>query len=97
MRALFSTSYLFVTMILGAIALAITAVTAPPLLDGMMTVAEGVRGYIVSLGFLPADLNIWLKFLLSEQQLVFLFFVIMVRIAISVVESLIRWLIRPID
>ncbi|MEZ5851023.1 MAG: hypothetical protein R3D68_10295 [Hyphomicrobiaceae bacterium] len=87
-RLLLSTGNVVVSLIIGAIALALVGINYPETLDELITAATTVKSWIVASG-LPTKYNVWVKLLLEEKQLVFMFFTIMARIALS----LLTWVI----
>lgn len=87
-RLLLSTGNVVVSLIIGAIALAVVGINYPETLDELITAATTVKSWIVASG-LPTKYNVWVKLLLEEKQLVFMFFTIIARIAMS----LLTWII----
>ena len=82
---------IFFSLFLGALALAFCAVQYPSLVNNFLIVAEGLKHNITTTD-IPVQYNIWIKFLLQEQQLVFMFFVIIMR----VIFALIVWGVNSI-
>jgi len=82
-RLLFSTGNVVVSLILGAVALAFVGINSPELLDRLITVAVTVKSWIVASGLDP-KYNVWVRLLLEEKQLVFMFFTIAMRILMSI-------------
>ncbi len=82
-RLLFSTGNVVVSLVLGAVALAFVGINAPELLDRLITVAATVKSWIVASGLDP-KYNVWVRLLLEEKQLVFMFFTIAMRILMSI-------------
>jgi hypothetical protein len=87
-RILLSTGNIIFSLVLGAIALAFVGIHYPETLDQIITVASSVKGYIVNTN-LPPKYNVWVRLLLEEKQLVFMFFTILVRIALAIVQSIV--------
>jgi hypothetical protein len=81
-RIISATVNIFFSLVLGAFALAFCAVQYPDSINSLLIVAEGVKRNITEAG-IPVQYNIWIKFLLQEQQLVFMFFVIIMRIVFA--------------
>lgn len=81
-RLIFSTGNVILSLILGALALAFVGINAPETLDRLITVAGTVKGWIVGAGLSP-KYNVWVRLLLEEKQLVFMFFTIAMRILMS--------------
>jgi hypothetical protein len=84
LRLLFGTGVLFLSIVLGAIALVYVGVNAPGVLDVFLGWARVTKDLITGAGLTP-QYNIWVKFLLEEQQLVFVFFTIAARIFLALV------------
>ena len=87
LRLLLGTSTLFVSFVLGAIALVYVGIQAPWVLDMMLGWARTVKDLITGTA-LDQQYNIWVKFLLEEQQLVFMFFTIGARIVLGLIGGL---------
>jgi hypothetical protein len=87
LRLLLGTSTLFISFVLGAIALVYVGIHAPWVLDMMLGWARTVKDLITGTGLDP-QYNIWVKFLLEEQQLVFMFFTIGARIVLGILGGL---------
>lgn len=87
LRILFSTSSIFLSLVLGALALALVGINYPEVLSMMIGWARQLKGALTSTG-LAAKYNIWIELLLEERQLLFMFFTIGARIALAVVGSL---------
>ena len=86
-RLALSTGNIVVSLLLGAMALAFVGINSPETLDRLITVAGTVKGYIVGTS-LPAKYNVWVRLLLEEKQLVFMFFTILTRIVLSILAWL---------
>lgn len=78
-------------MLLGAIAMAIVAVNWPETMEAILNMATGVKEYLTNTG-LASKYNVWVKFLIQEQQLVFMGFVIFTRILLAMLIALIFYL-----
>jgi len=87
LRLLLSTSTLFLSLILGAVALAVVAVNSPALLHEMLGFAGDLKSIITSTGLDP-QYNIWVELLLEERQLLFMLFTIGVRIVLGLLAGL---------
>ena len=90
-RVIAATLNIFFSLFLGALALAFCAVQYPGIVNDFLIVAEGLKHNITTTD-IPVQYNIWIKFLLQEQQLVFMFFVIIMR----VIFALIVWGVNSI-
>lgn len=86
-RIFLSTGNIVVSLLLGAVALAFVGINFPETLDKIINVAGTVKGYLVNTN-LAAKYNVWVRLLLEEKQLVFMFFTILARIVMSIVTWL---------
>jgi hypothetical protein len=84
-RLVISTGSIVLSLVLGALALAFVGINSPEVLDKLITLAATVKSYIVGTN-IPAKYNVWIRLLLEEKQLVFMFFTIMARIVLSLIE-----------
>ena len=87
---------IFLSLLMGAIALAIVGVEYPATLDYMLDQASDFKTWLLAHSTLETKYNVWVKFLVQEQQFVFMFFVIVMRLALlllfSLFTGLYRWL-----
>lgn len=87
---------IFLSLVLGALALAYVGVEHPTWLDAMLDHASDFKTWLLAQSTLETKYNVWVKFLIQEQQFVFMFFVIVMRLALLIVfamaEGLYRWL-----
>lgn len=85
-RLIQSVLSLVASLVLGAVAFTITAIYAPNTLEAVQINAGYLQDAVLltsqSLGA-EANVNVWLRFLVSDQQLVFLGFVILVRVILA--------------
>lgn len=88
----FSTSYVAVTVVMGALALAFTGIFFPETLQAMLRTATNIKAVLTNTG-VPAKYNIWLQLLLEERQMLFAFYVIMTRFVLSALIDLAKWLV----
>ena len=88
----FSTSNIFISLVLGALMLAFVGVTSPETLSYLIGWARSVKGALISTGIAP-KYNVWIELLLEEKQLIFMFFTILARILMAAVVGAFRWLI----
>ena len=79
-----------VSMVLGHIALAYVGIFYPERLEGMIEVAGMVKKWIVGAG-IPSRYNVWIRLLLEEKSLLFMFFSFIARIFILMVGGVIGW------
>lgn len=90
-RVIAATSNIFFSLLLGAVALAVVAVQWPGVMEDIINVATGLKDYLTNTG-LASKYNVWIKFLLQEQQLVFMGFVIVTRIILAILIAFIFYL-----
>ncbi len=87
---------IFLSLLLGAAALAYVGVEYPMYLDAMLDEASDFKTVLLANTGLEAKYNVWVKFLVQEQQFVFMFFVVVMRILLLLVfqggPALARWL-----
>jgi hypothetical protein len=86
LRLLLSTSTIFLSLILGAFALAIVGYNSPETLSTMLGWARELKSVITTTGIDP-KYNIWVELLLEERQLLFMFFTIAARILLAVLAA----------
>lgn len=86
LRLLLSTGNIFLSLILGAIMLALVGYNYPETLSQMLGWARALKGAITSTGLEP-KYNIWLELLLEERQLLFMFFTIIARVLLSIITA----------
>lgn len=87
-RVFQSTANIFFSLLLGAFALALCAIYAPEMLELLQIKASLLKDDILwgltSLGT-KANVNVWVRFLVQDQQLVFMGFVIFMRISLALI------------
>lgn len=87
---------IFLSLLLGAIALAYVGVEHPGLLNSMLDTASDFKTLLLANTGLEDKYNVWVKFLVQEQQFVFMFFVILMRLIllllVAMATGLYRWL-----
>lgn len=83
-RLLAAAANIFLSLLLGAIALAFLAVQFPDIIQTLLNSAGWLRDQVTGTGLDP-KYNIWLTFLIDERQLVFLGFVIVMRILLALI------------
>jgi hypothetical protein len=86
LRLFLSTGNIFLSLILGALMLAMVGYNSPETLSEMLSWARSLKGWITSTGLEP-KYNIWLELLLEERQLLFMFFTIIARILLFIVTA----------
>lgn len=86
LRLLLGTSTIFLSLILGAFALAVVGYNSPETLSQMLGWARDLKGVITTTGVDP-KYNIWVELLLEERQLLFMFFTIAARILLALIAA----------
>ena len=78
---------IFLSLVLAAIALVYVGIEHPTALEGMLVQASHFKEVMTNTSYTGLDVryNVWVKFLLQEQQFVFMFFVIVMRIVLLLV------------
>ncbi len=92
MRRLFiSTSNVFFSLILCAIAFGYVFLKYPDTMAQILDWANGLKAWLITRG-ISTEYNNWMRVLLEERQLVFMGFTIVARIALSIVTGTLAWL-----
>ena len=86
-RVLLATTNIFVSLVLGALAMGAVWYLAPETMQTLFQSASGIKNWLVSRG-ISATYNNFLWFLIEERQLVFMGFVMATRIVLAIVVSL---------
>ena len=86
LRLLVGTSTIFLSLVLGAFALAVVGYNSPETLSTMLGWARDLKGVITTTGIDP-KYNIWVELLLEERQLLFMFFTIAARIVLALIAA----------
>lgn len=94
-RMTLSVGSIAVSMVLGHIALAYVGIFYPERLEGMIEVAGMVKKGIVGAG-IPSKYNVWIRLLLEEKSLLFMFFSLIARIFVLMVAGSLGWAWRRI-
>jgi len=87
---------IFLSLLLGAIALALCAYYAPDWLEFLQIEAGYLKDWILSTmkaAGSTSSINVWVRFLVQDEQLVFMAFVIVTRVLLYFVLSFIASLI----
>lgn len=92
LRLLLGTSTIFLSLVLGAFALAFVGYESPETLSHMLAWARDLKSVLTSTG-LDAKYNIWIELILEERQLLFMFFTIGARIVLGIIGALFAALI----
>lgn len=87
-RILMSSGILFLSLILGAILLALVGYNSPETLSEMLGWARSLKQFIITRGLAP-QYNIWVELLLEERQLLFMLFTVAARIILGALMALI--------
>jgi hypothetical protein len=87
LRILFSSFSFVVTMVIGAIAFAATAINFPAIMRDLIAMAQQLPGYLTNLGISPEYL-VWVDILLSGDKLVLLGFILVARIIVTVIAGI---------
>jgi hypothetical protein len=86
-RVLLASANIFVSLVLGALAMGAVWYFYPETMQAFFQHASGVKSWLVSRG-LAATYNNFLWFLIEERQLVFMGFVMVTRIVLASIVSL---------
>ena len=86
LRVLLSTGTIFLSLILGAFAMAVVGYNWPETLSMMLGWARDLKSVITRTGLEP-KYNIWVEILLEERQLLFMFFTIAARIFLALLTA----------
>lgn len=87
-RLLASTGNVLLSLILGAVAVAMVGIHYPEQLSVMLGWARELKLFITGLGLEPRY-NIWVELMLEERQLLFMGFTIVARLILSIITGLI--------
>ncbi|MAI44485.1 MAG: hypothetical protein CBC34_001030 [Hyphomicrobiaceae bacterium TMED74] len=91
-------SVIFFSLLLGALAMVYVGIEHPTTLESMLVQAGHFKSSLTDTANTGLDpsYNVWFKFLIQEQQFVFMFFVIVMRMVLLLVfagiPALYRWL-----
>lgn len=94
-RMSLSVGSIAISMVLGHIALAYVGIFYPERLEGMIEVAGMVKKWIVGAG-IPSKYNVWIRLLLEEKSLLFMFFSLIARVFVLMVAGSIGWAWRRV-
>jgi hypothetical protein len=86
-RVLLATSNIFVSLVLGALAMGFVWYLEPETIQNLFQWSSGVKAWIVNRG-LEAKYNNFLWFLIEERQLVYMGFVMATRILLAILASM---------
>lgn len=95
-RILLTTSYLFVSLLLGILAAAYVMIYHPETMDMLLGWAGAIKTGVIEHAVADVGLSIpyknWVQLLLGENQILLMGFTIAVRFALSLLNELFRWL-----
>jgi hypothetical protein len=86
-RVFLATSNIFVSLVLGALAMGLVWTLWPETLQSLFHWSSGVKAWIVNSG-LEAKYNNFLWLLIEERQLVYLGFVMATRMLLAILASM---------
>ncbi len=88
----------FVSVIVASIALVSLGFYAPDLSNQMLNAAGGVENWLrdslLPGAGVPSTVNYWTRWLIDDNQLLFLFFVVVARVVISMILAGINWIYK---
>jgi len=87
LRIFLATTNIFVSMVIGAIAMGVVWYLDPEVMEGFFRSASVVKDWIVNLG-IPPKYNNFLMFLIEERQIVFMGFVMVTRFVLAVLTAI---------
>jgi hypothetical protein len=90
------TTSLFLAFVLGILMLVSLGIAAPDILDSMLSVAGWIEGRLEHTG-LPFRWNNILRLLISDDQVLLLFFTVLARVILALVATSVQSAIRPGD
>lgn len=85
-RIAFSTGNVFFSLVLGALAFGVVFIKFPSTMESILNVAAGFKVWITNRGLSP-EYNNWVRVLLEERQLVFMFFTIVTRLILAAIVA----------
>lgn len=91
-RFLFTSGNLIFSLLLGAVAMAICAVWYEETFAVILDVAGRIKIWLTNLG-VPTRYNNFIRLLVHESNLVFMFFTIAARLIVSATGNILIWLI----
>ncbi|MCW5724219.1 MAG: hypothetical protein KIS81_04600 [Maricaulaceae bacterium] len=83
-----ATFTIFASFVLATIGIVFIGIQAPDVLNAMLDAGQVVERWLTG-SDLPIRYNIWVRWLMTGQQLTFIFFVIIARILIAIVLYLV--------
>lgn len=87
---------IFLSLILGALAMVYVGIEYPQVLNDLLDGASNAKVWLTSSNVTGIDVhyNVWFKFIVKEEQFVFMFFVVVTRILLLVFFSAMAALYR---
>ena len=92
LRLLMSTGNVFLSLVLGAIAIAMVGIHYPETLSVLLGWARELKLFLTTRGLDPRY-NIWVELLLEERQLLFMGFTIAARILLSLITGFVAFVL----
>lgn len=89
LNLLWISTTMFLSLILGAMAIALIGVYAPNTLSLLFDAGDGVADWVYHLEVIGADVRNIIRFLITGPQMVFIGFVILARIIMSMIGMVI--------
>jgi hypothetical protein len=84
LRVFFSIGNIVLSLILGALLMALVGVHSPETLSSLLRWSHSVKEIITGTSLDP-KYNVWIEFLLDDRQLVFMFFVVLARVILALI------------
>lgn len=80
---------IFLSLILGALAMVYVGIEYPQVLNDLLDGANNAKTWLTSSAVTGIDVhyNVWFKFIVKEEQFVFMFFVVVTRILLLLIFS----------
>ena len=88
LKVLAAAANIFLSVVLAAVLVAYLAVEYPGFIESLQDEAGTVKNWITGTGLDP-KYNVWLRFFIAEQQLLFIGFIITVRIVLALMFSVV--------
>lgn len=82
-------SVIFLSFVLGAILMALTAYFQVEYFDSILDTASDLKAWL-SNDWLPLEVNVWFKFLLKDEALVLMFFTMAARVLLYMCFALLN-------
>jgi hypothetical protein len=82
LRIFLSIGNIVLSLILGAVLIAVVAINSPETLSSSLRWAHSVKEVITGTSLDP-KYNVWIEFLLDDRQIVFMGFVVLARILLA--------------